>query len=53
MRRYNVLVHGRKRWLVVPPRYGIYSKQHIVNWLHGEQYKEFKRDDKVCRSPRN
>ena len=43
---YNVLVHGRKRWMVMPPRHGVYSKQHITSWLHGD-YKQHKADNEV------
>jgi hypothetical protein len=28
----NILVHGRKRWSLLPPRHSLYSKKHIVTW---------------------
>lgn len=28
----NVLVHGRKRWTLLPPRHALYSKKHILKW---------------------
>ena len=40
---YNVLVFGRKRWVILPPRHALFSKQHIANWLETE-YKAL-RDD--------
>ena len=29
----NLLIHGRKRWVMLPPRHAIYSKEHISTWL--------------------
>jgi hypothetical protein len=29
----KVLVYGKKRWFVAPPRHGTYSKEHIKSWL--------------------
>ena len=40
---YNVLVYGRKRWVVLPPRHALFSKQHIANWLETE-YKALRED---------
>ena len=28
----NVLVHGRKKWTILPPRHSLYSKQHMIKW---------------------
>jgi hypothetical protein len=33
---YNVLVHGRKRWVLLPPRHAVYSTKHIQQWLAAE-----------------
>ena len=29
----NVLVHGRKRWYMLPPKHALYSKRPITPWL--------------------
>jgi hypothetical protein len=31
---YNVLVHGRKQWVLLPPSKTVYSQEHIKSWLH-------------------
>ena len=33
--------------MVLPPRHAVYSKQHIQTWLHGDDYRERKREHKV------
>lgn len=30
---FNVLVHGRKRWYLLPQRHAMYSKQPIADWI--------------------
>lgn len=30
---YNLLMYGKKRWVVSPPRHAAYSKQHITTWM--------------------
>ena len=35
---YNVLVHGRKKWVLLPPRHSLYATQHIQKWLQGPEY---------------
>lgn len=30
---YNILVHGRKKWFIAPPRHGLYSREPIRNWV--------------------
>lgn len=41
---YNVLVHGRKKWTLLPPRHSLYATEHIQNWLKGDQYKKLKEE---------
>jgi hypothetical protein len=35
---YNVLIHGRKKWALIPPRAGLYSTVHINEWQHTKDY---------------
>ncbi len=30
---WNVLVHGQKRWFILPPMQGVYSSKPILKWL--------------------
>ena len=39
---YNVLVHGRKRWVLLPPRHSLYAIEHIQHWLESEDYKKLR-----------
>lgn len=39
---YNVLVHGRKKWALMPPRAGLYSTQHIQVWRKSTEYKQMR-----------
>jgi tetratricopeptide (TPR) repeat protein len=40
---WNVLIYGKKRWFVSPPKYAFYSRQHVWDWWrekHGEHKDE-------------
>ena len=34
--RSNTLLYGRKRWILFPPKRGLYSKKSIHSWLRDD-----------------